>query len=116
MALITANGVNLPTPTDFQVGITDISKTDRNAAGTTIREVIATKRTLSLSWAYLSSTDMSTVLNAVSGVSYSVTYYDPQTNGNRTGNFYTGDRSLGMMDFISGVPRYKDVKFDLIEM
>lgn len=115
MALVTANGVALPTPSDFQVGIMDVSKAERNAAGTMIIERITTKRKLSLSWMYLSATDLSTVLNAVSPVFYDVTYFDPQTGGNRTGSFYCGDRNLGMVDFIDGVPRYKDIKFDLIE-
>lgn len=115
MALVTANGVDLPTPTDLSVGIMDISKAERNAAGTMIIERITTKRQITLSWSYLSASDLSTVLNAVSPVFYDVTYLDPQTGGNRTGSFYCGDRNLGMMDFINGVPRYKDVKFDLIE-
>lgn len=115
MAFITANGVALPTPTDFQVTITDITKNDRNAAGTAIIERIATKRQLSLSYAFLSASDLSTILNAISGVFYNVTFLDPTTNTNVTSSFYTSDRSLGMMDFISGVPRYKDLKFNLVE-
>jgi hypothetical protein len=115
MALINANGVDLPTPSDFQVGIMDISKAERNAAGTMIIERIATKIKLSLSWSYLSSSDLKTVLNAVAPVFYNVTYFDPQSAGYRTGSFYCGDRNLGIIDFTNAVPRYKDVKFDLIE-
>mgnify|MGYP001061684196 CR=1 FL=1 len=115
MALITVNGVVLPTPTDFGVSIMDISKAERNAAGTMIIERITTKRKIALSWAYLSASDLSKVLNAVAPTFYNVTYLDPQTGGNRTGSFYCGDRDLGMIDFVNGVPRYKDIKFDLIE-
>jgi hypothetical protein len=113
--LITANGVVLPTPSDFQVGIMDLSKSERNAAGTMIIERIATKRKISLTWSYLSAADLSTILTAVSPVFYDVTYMDPQTNGLRTGSFYCGDRSLGMISFINGVPQYKETKFELIE-
>jgi hypothetical protein len=44
-----------------------------------------------------------------------VTYMDPETDSYKTGSFYSGDRSVGMLDFQNGVPRYKDIKFDLIE-
>lgn len=115
MAFITINGVNVPTPTDFQVGIQDIANTQRNANGQMIIERIAVKKTLSISYAYLSASDLSTVLQAVSPVTFDVTYLDPITNSNVTSSFYCGDRSLGMIDFINSIPRYQNVKFDLIE-
>jgi hypothetical protein len=115
MALVSISGVDLPTPTDFSVGIMDISKAERNARGTMIIERITTKRKLEISYAYLTSSELSALLQALSPVFYNVTYLDPQTGSNRTASFYCGDRSIGMLDFIGGVPRYKDVKFDLIE-
>jgi hypothetical protein len=115
MALVTANGVALPTPTTYDVGIMDISKAERNAAGTMIIERIATKRQINLSWNFLSASDLSAILNAVAPVFYNVTYLDPQTGTYRTGSFYCGDRNAGMVDYRNGVPRYKDVKFTLIE-
>ncbi|MFJ5713111.1 DUF6711 family protein [Neobacillus sp. NPDC093127] len=115
MALISIGGVDLPTPTDLDVGIMDLSKAERNANGTMIIERIATKRKLGISYAFLTRSELSQVLGAVSPVFFSVTYLDPQTNNYRTGQFYCGDRNVGMMDFINSVPRYKDIKFDLIE-
>jgi hypothetical protein len=95
--------------------IEDISNAQRNANGLMIIERIATKRTISISYAYLDASTLSSVLSKVAGTSFNVTYLDPQTNGMRTGSFYCGDRSLGMLDFYSNVPRYKDIKFELIE-
>lgn len=115
MALISINGVDIPTPSDLQVGIMDLSKAERNANGTMIIERIATKRKLEISYSYLSSTDLSSVLNAIDPVFFNVTYMDPQTDSMRTGSFYSGDRNCGMLSFTNGVPRYKDVKFNLIE-
>lgn len=115
MALITINGVNVPTPSDIQIGIMDISNAQRNANGLMIIERIATKKKISISYTYLSATDLSNILNAVKAVFYNVTYLDPVTNTYVTGSFYSGDRNLGMIDFQNGVPRYKDLKFDLIE-
>lgn len=123
MALLTINGTaiggtspNIAAPVDFQVTINDISKADRNALGNMVIERINTKRTLAVSWTYLSQTDTSNLLKAVSSTSFSVTYPDPQTGTNLTSTFYVGDRSLGMIDFTNGIPRYKDIKFTLIEL
>jgi len=113
--MIKINGVGIPTPSDFSVSIQDISKAERNAAGTMIIERIATKRKLELSWSFLTKTDLSSLLQAVSPVFFTVEYPDPQTGSNRVGTFYCGDRTCGMLDFKNGVPRYKDVKFNLIE-
>jgi hypothetical protein len=115
MALVNVGGSDLPTPTSFDVGIQDISNAQRNAQGTMIIERIATKRTLTISYAYLDGATLSSILNLVSATYFNVTYLDPQTNGMRTGSFYCGDRALGMIDYQSGVPRYQNLKFELIE-
>jgi hypothetical protein len=115
LTLISIGGVDLPTPSDYEVGIMDISKAERNANGTMIIERIATKRKIALKYAYLSATDLASVLTAIAPTFYNVTYLDPQTNSYRTASFYCGDRNAGMIDFVNGVPRYKDVAFDLIE-
>jgi len=115
MALIKINGVDIPTPSALSIGIMDLSKAERNAKGTMIIERIATKRKLSISYDYLSRNNLSNILKSISGVFFSVTYMDPQTNAMRTGTFYSGDRDAGLIDFKNGVPRYKDVKFDLVE-
>lgn len=115
MSLIKIGGVELPTPSDFQVSIMDLSKAERNAKGTMIIERITTKRKLELSWKVLSKESLSSLLNLVSPVFFSVEYKDPQTGKNRTGTFYSGDRSCPMLSFLNEVPRYKDVKFNLIE-
>jgi hypothetical protein len=115
MSLITIGAVDLPSPSEFSVGLMDLSKAERNAKGTMIIERIATKRKLELAWNYLTATQLATVLNAVTPVFFSVTYRDPLTNADRTGTFYVGDRNVGMIDFQNNVPRYKDIKFNLIE-
>lgn len=115
MALIKINGVEIPTPSDYVPGIMDISKAERNANGTMIIERITTKRKLELSWKTLSTEDLSKILSAVSAVFFTVEYHDPQDNSVRTGTFYSGDRSCAMLSFINGVPKYKDIKFNLIE-
>lgn len=115
MALLNISGVDLPTPSDLKVGIQDIVKAERNTKGDMIKEHIATKGKLELSWSYLSAADLALIFTAVMPNFFSVTYLDPQTNTMRTGTFYSGDRNAGMIDFKNGIARYKDIKFNLIE-
>lgn len=114
--MIFINSVKISTPSTLQIGIMDLSKAERNAKGNLIIERINTKRKLELSYNYLSATSLSTLLNAISGTTFTVTYPDAQTGANRTGTFYVGDRNAGAIDFQGGTVRYKDIKFNLIEV
>lgn len=113
--MIKINGVELPTPSGYNVGIQDISKAERNANGTMIIERIATKRKLEVAWEYLSQEELSRVLTLVSPVFFAVEYIDPQEGTKKTGTFYAGDRTPKAMDFKNGKIRWKDINFNLIE-
>jgi len=115
MSLIKINGVEIPAPSEFSVGIQDISKAERNAAGTIVIERVTTKRKLELKWNYLNKNQLAQILDAVSPVFFTVEYPDPQTGVNRIGTFYCGDRTCSMLDSKNGIPRYKDISFNLIE-
>lgn len=115
MDLITIGGVIVPPPSTYNVTLSNIDKTERNAAGTTIIERIAIKRKISLGWDNLSGTEYSQVLNAVDPVFFSVTYFDPKDNILKTGTFYSSDRQAPMMFFVNGMPTWSNIQFDLIE-
>ena len=115
MALVEINGVALPIPSSYSVGVMDITNAERNALGTMLIERIAQKNKISLAWSYLSGDGMATVLTRVDPITFNVKYLNPKTNSNTTGSFYCGDRNAGMIDFLDGVPRYNDVSFELIE-
>lgn len=113
--MLKINGVVIPTPSEYEVGIQDLSKAERNANGTMIIERIATKRKIEMSYKYLSKEQLSDLLNLISEVFFQVEYMDPQSNSKKTGTFYTGDRKAGALDFKNGIMRYKDIGFNLIE-
>lgn len=113
--LYSIEGEAMPTPSSFDVGIMDISKAERNASGYLIIERITTKRKLSISYAWLSASDVSNVLTKVSVESFQVSWLDPMTGAFKGSEFYAGDRTVGMISYVGGVPVYKDIKFDLIE-
>jgi hypothetical protein len=116
MALITISGVAMPTPTDLQVGIQDISKAERNANGTMIIERVTTKIKLNFTYAYINENDAAFILKHIAPTSYRVTFLHPETKYITSGTFYCGDRNLGMIDYVKEVPRYKDFTFNLIEL
>lgn len=116
MAFYTVSGLAMPAPSEFDVSIMDLSKAERNANGRMIIERIATKRKLNFSYAFVTESDASFILKQIAATSYTVTYLDPQTGFFKSGSFYCGDRSLGMLDYIDEIPRYKDLKFNLIEL
>ncbi len=113
--MIKIDGITIPTPSDYQVGIMDLSKAERNARGTLIIERIATKRKIELSWNYLDKYNLSELLKLVSPVFFQVNYIDPQTNRWEEGTFYVGDRTVGALDYRNGNIRYNDIKFNIIE-
>lgn len=113
--MIKINGVVIPTPSDYSVGIQDISKAERNANGTMIIERIATKRKIELGWKHLDKSDLAKVMSLVSPVFFQVEYLDPQDNRKKTGTFYAGDRNMGALDYINGNIRWRDIKFNVVE-
>lgn len=115
MALISINGVALPTPSELKVGKYDISKAERNANGTMIIERITTKTKLSINYKFLTGAQLATVLKMIQPTFYNVTYIDPVTNTAKTSSFYPGDRNMGMVDYFNNVARYNDISFELIE-
>jgi len=115
MAILVIDGVEMPDPSGMEIGIMDISKAERNARGTMIKELIATKRKIDISWEVLNQTQMSKVLNAVNKNFFQVTYTDPVTANERTGTFYVGDRKLAVLKYQNGVPLYKNFAFSVIE-
>jgi predicted ATP-grasp superfamily ATP-dependent carboligase len=114
-ALISVGGVDFPTPSEYSIGIQDIKKAERNTRARIISELIATKAKIELSWKYVTQAQLTSILSAVAPNEFSVTYFNSETGLNRTATFYAGDRTVGMIDFIGGVGRYKDLKFNLIE-
>lgn len=114
-ALLNIDGVDMPAPSDFSLGVQDIKKAERNTNGTLISELITTKAKLDVTWKYVTQAQLTQILAAVAPNFFTVTYFNPATGTNRTASFYCGDRTVGMVDFQNGVARYRDLKFNLIE-
>lgn len=111
------NGVNFEKYGSYQVSIFDLVEAIRNGNGTLIADRKATKRKIELTFPFLTTAEMSTVLNALADFQFSVTYHDPQTDANQTRTFYTGDRVMPMFRIHQGaIVGYKDFSLALIEV
>ena len=98
----------------LSVDIQDVDlESGRNTNGVMVRKRVATKRKLNMEFPPMSSATLSSILTAVSGVSFSVKYFDPADNDLRTITAYVGDRSMPIYNATMG--RWTGVAFNLVE-
>lgn len=116
--LLTINGVVMKTPSKMEVNLNDIDgQTTRNANGVLMRDRIATKRKIELSFPPLTQSEISALLTAVSNEFFQVTYQDPLL-GMTTKTFYVGDRNAPMFRFGQGGASeilWENLKMNFIE-
>ncbi|NWK12778.1 DUF6711 family protein [Clostridium cadaveris] len=113
--MLKINGVAIATPKTYEVTVQDLDgETNRNANGDMIRDRIAVKRKLNLEWQPLSQSEISTLLTAVSGVFFTVTFPDPQL-GMVTKTMYVGDRTSPAYQFKNGEVKWSGLKMNFIE-
>lgn len=113
--MLEINNVPIPTPSEFKVGILDISNAERNAQGEMLIDRVATKRKLELKWKWLNPQELSSLLDLVNNVYFFVKYPDPMTGNFETKTFYVGDRNIPMFLYKNGLPLWNDISFNLIE-
>lgn len=106
----------VPAPSVFKWQLQDISAADagRTEDGKMQKMTIGQVRRLDLSWWGVSTATASQILQAFSQYTYfDVRYIDPMTGGERTGEFYVGDRSAPLWNASMGV--WEDISFGIIE-
>jgi hypothetical protein len=95
--MLKINGNDVVTPAEFSVTILDLDNGEssvRTADGTLNRDRIAVKRQLDITWPVMNRSDTSTILQAMSGVFFTVNYPDPYTGDYETKTFYVGNRPV----------------------
>ncbi len=120
MALLKIGNTDLPAPIVLQPGIQDLDSADgtgRNQSGTMFRDRVAVKRTVHCEWGILSRTEMAEILSAISDISFSLTYPDPQTGNLETITAYVGDRTPAMCTVMSDTDwTWTGLSLDFVEM
>ena len=118
--LIKINNVELAKyPSAFGVTTLDIDNSEstfRSADGTLTRDRIAVKRQLQLDWDMsLKWTELSAIMQSVSGVFFDVYYPDPQSGSYETRTFYVGNRTTPIASNSYGNVVWGGVKLTLTE-
>lgn len=112
------NGKEVKTPKTFSAVVQDIDgNSTRDASGNMHRDRITVKRKLSIAWGPLNNNEIATIMQAVSGVFFKVTYPDPQTGAQATASFYVGDRTAAAYSWSDtfSAMMWQNLSFDLIE-
>lgn len=120
MVLLNINNVDMPKPTSYQVGVQDLDSSEsvRSESGLLHRDRIrAGVRTVNASWT-VRTADSSKILNAASGESFTVKFFDPQENSIKTATMYAGDRTVSLKNLIEdtgATTTLWEISFSLIE-
>lgn len=98
MKLLTINGVDIANPTKYDLTFSDLdsSGTSRSVSGVLHRERVRSGiLKLSLAWEMLSYDEMTTIMNATSGESFTVNYFYG-TSTMKSAVMYAGDKVLSL--------------------
>ena len=100
MSVFKVNGVELPPPVSATWSFADLSSEESGRStrnGAMSKDIIAQKRTLTLTWGILTLAQASSVAQLCknSGAALRLTYPDVLTQSTKTGRFYTGDLTDG---------------------
>lgn len=115
---IKINGKEIKCPSSFQYTRSDLDVDSyRDINGNLVRNRIATKVQLTLTWkaGAMDVQSMSTLLTAMDDVFFQVFYFDVHDGAMRTATFYASDKTAQMYSYIDGVPIFNEISLTLIE-
>lgn len=109
--------IDVPAPSSMTTIPNELVKSSRNALGNLYKFRINVKTTISLTWNVMTSEDKTRLLNATSGNSFSVKYFDMTDSTFKFGTFYRGsDLSVEPLKRFNGTDfEHYTVKMSLVE-
>lgn len=115
--MLAVNGTAIKTPSSMTIGFQDVSNSDAGRTQDAImhKNLVARKRTISLSWNGVTQTEAHTILQAFYPEYFNVTYYDPLDGATVTRTFYSGDKSAPVKIWTVNNKRYESISFEIIE-
>ncbi len=116
--ILIVNGVTLPDPSEMTPSDYDITDSNRNANGIMITQIIREDvHKIECKWKVLRPSDYQIIRNAIKKkFGLNVKYYLPDQSSSGTLTMYAGDREAPIYTYENGVPVYKDVSLNFIEM
>lgn len=119
MSMLKFDGVEVKDPSSFQWDISDISSEESGRStndGKANKDIIASKRKLSIVWSNPTKNEASTILQLITGKAFiNVTYPDALSGNTETRKFYVGDRSAPMRRWTIDEKAYSSVSFNFVE-
>lgn len=109
----------LPDPSEFKYTTASLdASAERDMSGTLIRDMVATKHNVSLTWSALSWSTIKTILGLVQGETFQFSFPSPETGAIYTGTYYVGDREVDAILLPAGEPDEwtGSLSFNLIEV
>lgn len=94
----------------------DAPNSGRDLSGAMRRRIVARKDKLEIACRPLSSAELTTLMNALTSSTVSVTYTVPAEANARTATFYNSKKAAGITQYVGNATVYTGVKFDLIEV
>ena len=118
-ATLTIDNKIMPCPSTLVWSISDFDLDSGRSAitGEMVRERVCSKEKIQLTWnsADLSTSEISTILSAVSPVFIQVEYFSPLVGDYVQKTMYCSDRELNFYRVINGVPQIDNISFSLVE-
>lgn len=108
--MLTINGVEMPSPSEMTVTLEDRGDASAlNALGQRVADRLAVKRVVSLTWALLTGSEMTKLMNAVNaGVFFTAVLPDP-AGGTFSGVFRAEERSAQLHRADGALIQWKSV-------
>ena len=114
--MLTINGITVKVPSEYSVNLQDLdASAERNARGVLIRDrVRAGVYKIEVKWIMLTDAEIRTILQAVSGASFTVSFHSPYTGSIVSKTMYVGDRTAPLWNYTR---RYwESLSLNLIEI
>jgi len=118
MAMVTIDGVDLPSPSEYEIPDSDLDSegTGRNEEGYLQRDRIrADIKKIPLKWNGIRSSEVALIKSTIAPPQFNVTFITEI--GKTTKTMYAGDRSQKMVKYSDNVDEIRwDFSFNLIEV
>ena len=117
MALLTINGVEVATPSKFDIIIStwEGENANRNANGQMVHDYICTKEKIELSWNKLTEEQMIEITGLITQKNFNVTYYSPRLGDRENVSMYAGDFKVSMRSAVQGDRKWGSITVNFIE-
>jgi len=105
----------IPCPSSYVYKLSDISAADAGRTEDTTMDKMRIGQCvhLELQWNYLTSAEVSTILQAFDPEYFDVSYFDAKANDFKQSQFYCGDRTAPLYNTMVG--RWTNLSFNIIE-